>query len=394
MVYRQPFRMLFSFLVVISLALSLDAHPAQRRRSPRQRSRERIVARRNQPSTATPKLSFVPTLDSPLQKGSNSAWCATFQMAWDELKADINEPVQVLGAEEIANRLNQATFRRTDIEKKHYYATFGSVQDGILAQIQETLRARFNTRSELPNEYLLNLARYDQVLVAYSYLNVDVPFKHHFFKSERPLTFRSFRAKKRDVSCFGPSPPPGHDGKPDLYEQIEVLYYDEAARETDSEFAVDLCKHTSPYQVVLARTKFKPCFEDMLARTKDKMEEFQNRTDYAFDRQFKSHDRLSVPDIAFKLTRHFTELEGKTLLNEKYKGWALEEAVQMIDFTLSRTGVALRSEARIASARSRPPEPRRFIFDRPFLIFIQKRAPNSQPFYAKWISDASLMKAF
>lgn len=66
----------------------------------------------------------------------------------------------------------------------------------------------------------------------------------------------------------------------------------------------------------------------------------------------------------------------------------------MIDFALNRTGVSIKSEARIAipPPAGRMPEPRRFHFDRPFLIYVKKRGIEYSPFFVMWVDNAELMK--
>lgn len=38
------------------------------------------------PGTGHEDTVVTPTLDSPMVAGKNMVWCATFQMAWDELR--------------------------------------------------------------------------------------------------------------------------------------------------------------------------------------------------------------------------------------------------------------------------------------------------------------------
>jgi hypothetical protein len=65
-------------------------------------------------------------------------------MAWDKFKQDIiGEPIQVLGAEELAKRLNGAPFPTSSIEERSYYAIAGFVKNGIIEQIQKEMRRRF-----------------------------------------------------------------------------------------------------------------------------------------------------------------------------------------------------------------------------------------------------------
>ncbi|MHC4171035.1 MAG: hypothetical protein ACYSWQ_29195, partial [Planctomycetota bacterium] len=99
------------------------------------------------------------------------------------------------------------------------------------------------------------------------------------------------------------------------------------------------------------------------------------------------------------LTHCFAELEGKNLANPRWLGYFFLEAMQMIDFKLSRTGVILRSESHMtvppfAPDRRQMIEPRHFDFDRPFLIYVKKRGAEFSPFFVMWVDNAELMQEF
>ena len=69
--------------------------------------------------------------------------------------------------------------------------------------------------------------------------------------------------------------------------------------------------------------------------------------------------------------------------------------MQMIDFTLGRTGVVLKSDAVIIiPPRGGILESRRFDFDKPFLIYVRKRGPAASPFFVMWVDNAELMQEF
>jgi hypothetical protein len=72
-------------------------------------------------------------------------------------------------------------------------------------------------------------------------------------------------------------------------------------------------------------------------------------------------------------------------------------ALQKIDFSLSRTGVVLRSTGVMGASRSRSAQiakPRYPYFNRPFLIYVKKRQPNAQPFFVMWVDNTELLKPY
>lgn len=95
-------------------------------------------------SKSLQQTAVVATLDCPLPEHKNAIWCSTFQMAWDKFRQDIiGEPIRVVGAEELAQRLNGTPFPTGDIEEKSYYAAAGFVKNGIIEQIQSQMKQRF-----------------------------------------------------------------------------------------------------------------------------------------------------------------------------------------------------------------------------------------------------------
>ena len=63
----------------------------------------------------------------------------------------------------------------------------------------------------------------------------------------------------------------------------------------------------------------------------------------------------------------------------------------MIDFSLSRKGVVVKSEARIGGGGALP---RRLHFNRPFLIYVKKRGAEYSPFFVMWVDNAELLQEF
>jgi hypothetical protein len=68
-------------------------------------------------------------------------------------------------------------------------------------------------------------------------------------------------------------------------------------------------------------------------------------------------------------------------------------AVQNTRFELNEKGVELRSESHIGlgcSAQPRPAIPHKLIFDKPFLIVLE-RADAPMPYFALWIGNTELL---
>ncbi|MCL5282995.1 MAG: hypothetical protein M1376_24180 [Planctomycetes bacterium] len=258
----------------------------------------------------------VATLDCPLAEHKNAIWCATFQMAWDKLKQDIiGEPIQVLGAEELANRLNGAPFPTGSIEDKSYYAVAGFVQKGIIKEIQKEMRRRFP--SEPVPTFDSRYTTFPDVILAYAYLNIDVAFQYPYYTYLRAFDFQGSSGEKTGVTAFcaqtsGPSKDREH-----VRNQVEVLYYDSGGSSDTAQFAVDPSKQTQPYQVILACMPQYSTLGEAAKALQNKIAAFKNDPNNEALRRLGPGDTLIVPDVLYKLTHHFGELLGKFLGNQK-----------------------------------------------------------------------------
>ena len=349
------------------------------------------------------QTSVVATLDCPMPEHQNVIWCSTFQMAWDKLKNDIiGEPVKVPDAEELAVRLNQSEVSTGDIEEESFYSTAGIVKNGIIEEIQKEMKKRFPSEPAPVFEELDTLPpRFKhETIVNYSYLEVDVGFKYPFHNNEGAFTFQDSKGKRIGVTAFC-TDKEGWDSA--LREQVEILYYKQGETFNASEFLVDLCKHTQPYQVILALVPRRDTLGETVATVEEKISEFKEDPDYEVLRKlrpargaFRPADRLIVPDVLYKLTHQFSELKGKKIKNEKYFNYWFLIVKQMIDFSLSRTGVTMKSEAIIAAPppAARMPVPRRLNYNRQFLVFFKKRQGGTNPFFVMWADNAELMNEF
>jgi hypothetical protein len=173
-----------------------------------------------------------------------------------------------------------------------------------------------------------------------------------------------------------------------LRKQVEVLY---KWRDRDTmmmgphEYALDLCKKSNPNQIIVA--VIKP--EKTLALTVKKLE--RQMLNYSYKsrifQEFGPNDAFIVPNIFFKVLHHFKELEGKTLQNKRFKGYPVSEALQMIQFKLDRSGVELKSEAKMICM----PIPAYYFFNKPFLVYMKKRGAK-QPFFVMWVDNAELLE--
>ena len=350
------------------------------------------------------QTSIITTLESPLPKYQNVIWSSTFQMAWGKLKNEIiGEPVEVIGAEELTGRLNAAEFSDKDLEEESYFATAGLAADGIIEQIRSEMAQRFGSEPAPDFDDMNGVA--PETIIAYSYLNTNIEFKYPFYVNNYEFDFQDSNGTVSKVASFCTR---SYSDSSDLVrEQVDVLYYEQDEQTGETEFAVDLCKYTNPYQVVLACMPQQKNLGKTVVLVEQKISEFMQDPNYEEVRKLQpsvalfSGDRgpaetLIVPDMLYKLTHHFTELEGGAIANQPWldQAYLIGKAMQVTDFTLARTGTMLNSDPHIIDPPLRYREPRRFEFNRPFLIYIKKREPAASPFFVMWVDNAELMQEF
>ncbi|MHC4477639.1 MAG: hypothetical protein ACYTEL_18490 [Planctomycetota bacterium] len=324
---------------------------------------------------------IVPTLDTPIPRGKNVIWCSSFQIAWNELKDNIiKEPVQIIGAQEVADRLNLAKQSRSDVPGESCYAASGFVKDGILAKIQKDMVDRFPSVPE-PQFDDVNLMD----IIAYAYLQANVKFKNPFFENRKEFTFTDSKGNKTAVVSFGIRPQDFGTWRK-LREQVEVLFtqHDPGTYKLQG-FALDLCKYTKPTQIALARIEPSETLAQTLANLEKKIATSPTEKHI---HEFGANDVLLVPNMFWRVTHHFHELEGKSLGNGGYEGYYIKKAMQMVEFRLDRSGAELKSEAKLHVASG----PSHFMFDRPFLIYMKKRGAE-HPFFVMWVDNAELLSS-
>jgi hypothetical protein len=312
----------------------------------------------------------VPTLDTPIPDGKSAIWCASFQIAWKDFETSlVKEPIRLRTNNDLARQLSDAPLPKDDLPAEMVYARCGLRRDGIVKAIQEDMKHKF------PSVKVPDLGGGDGAVV-YGYLQAAIPFPVPYF--DATLKFGNQAERISEVKAFGIK---GYRQgvTRDLWKQVDLLFG--GNREWEPEFAIDLCKDSSPHQIVLAVVSKK----ETLAATYDEVQnKIKNRPGDL--QEFSAGDHLAVPVMFWKIDHHFAELEGNFLENDSMKGWEIDRAIQTAQFKLDRGGVELKSEATILPKSAS----RELVFDRPYLIYMIQRGAK-KPFFVMWVENSELM---
>ena len=331
-------------------------------------------------STDLRQTVVVPTLDTPMPAGKNVVWCGSLQIAWNRLRDDLlRSPPSIAGAEAVVSRLNQAGLTEQDLPEDSFLAAAGWVKDGIAERVQGQMEERFQVEVSFDDMPV------DTEALVYSYLQAHVKFAIPFFENEKLFLFKDSQDHETSVASFGIRPEDDY-AYDRLRGQVEVLYAqgrDNGWTPQPDQFIVDLCRDSTPNQIVLACVDPRETLAETLKDVDEKIRDFLARW-----RDVTSRDTLLVPNMNWQMEHRFAELEGpdKPFLNQGFEGYYCSCVLQTIRFKLDRSGAELASEFKAYA------EPWRtdYVFNRPFLVYIKKRDADG-PFFVMWVDNAELL---
>ncbi|HBO43432.1 MAG TPA: hypothetical protein DD670_05780 [Planctomycetaceae bacterium] len=331
-------------------------------------------------STDLEQTRVVATLDEPMVEGTNTVWCASFQAAWKRLEEDLAKaPVELEGEPALVDSLNRADDPRSIVPEESLYVAAGWTRDGIIEQIQKEVSAKFPGKT--PPEFDDNEMR---VAVAYAYLQAQIKFGLPYFQNRDPLVFTAADGQRTEIHSFR-TPLPGANVDERLREQPSLLFENHDESYNTIDFAIDLDRHSTPSQIVVAVVEPGATLAETLASVERKAKE------YAANKGSRDsvHGDLIVPDMSWKVSHRYVDLLDRNFQNQELAGTWIGEARQDIDFRLDRGGAELRSEA-IAMAECVSLE---FVVDRPFLIYMKQRG-GDKPYFAMWVDNAELLRSW
>ena len=321
----------------------------------------------------------VATLDTPIRAGKNAVWCASFLSAWKTLEADLAKgPISLQGSPLLAASLNAAADPRAQIPPESLYVAAGWNQKGIIGQISDDLKRRFPAKATptfpgiLPDSF-----------VAYAYLEVSLKFSIPYFQNRKPMVFSDRGGKKTELTSFGVRQEDDY-AYFKLRGQPRILFRtvdDDKFQLTEG--ILDLDCTSQPNQIVLALTEPRASLAATLTAVEEQVASAKPVADSG---NLGPNDVLLVPDIVWRISHRFAELEGREFTNTALKGQRMDVAQQDIQFCLNRGGAELKSEAKGFMC----PIPIYYVFDRPFLLYMKKRG-SDQPYFVMWVDNVELL---
>lgn len=331
---------------------------------------------------------ITPTLDCNLDGTNSVIYCPTFQCAWDQLCKLVGGPVQMKDQDLLVKQMNAGHCPTGVIPEEAHVALAGFADQGIKDRIQEALRTNFGDRApSLPS------LGSDQknMFVAYSHFQLEMPFPRRFIRSKTvPVRFKT-GSGSTDVQFFGVT-----KQKADKYaSQVKILHY------AKDQYVLSL-KSLNGYDIVLSKTGRPASLRVGVEQTrrylqtelKEVTEVERNGKKLYFRDTLSMGDLLVVPIMDLNVAVAFTNLCNRLFTNPGFELAYLFQSYQDINFKMDEAGAFVRSTAFNGGFLSgESSEPRRFIYDSPFLLTAwMKQAP--QPFLAIWVASPDVLLPF
>ncbi len=324
----------------------------------------------------------------PLDPEQNQIWCATFQIAWDELRSQIGGAVQTQPVPPLVGQLNAEPFDRRALSPTTYVV---ATTDGTPAQ---TRALQVELQQKLPqlNAPLKTPTDDGQPrLCLTASLMKSMPFEDELERFTSPLKFKSDK-QTAEVVSFGLQPSvQGTMGDAVLPQQVLVGDY-----VSDEDFILILTTNSPQHdEAILSHTRAGTSLRAMWNETATRL---KSPHPHRVESSFCSGERLEVPIMEFKLKTAFPELVGLSVAGLPFPG-AIEYATQSIKFRLDEKGAEVISVAEIGvlgDFGDEPPppfdprKPRQFIFDQPFFLALREQGA-SEPYFLGWIADPEIM---
>ena len=306
------------------------------------------------------------TMDDEIAR--DTAWCGTFQLIWNDLKNDVVKQDIVFNPQlKVVENLNKGSFNTTQISDSSYYKAQGIPTQELKKQIENGIKEKFNETSDILDDFVFdgNPDRY----FLYAMLKKEFEFENEFDELDNGKF-----GEYDDVEYFGIN----SNSNELLRNQVQVLYYN-----SKEDFAIKLLTKQND-EVIIARGNEGNTFNEIYNDVKNKQANYQGST------ELSEADKLRIPKIDFDVKKEFQELENKEFETAEGEVMFIEKALQTIEFELDEKGGRIESEAGMMVNKMailpEESEPREFIVDDTFTIFLQEEG-KEMPYFCANIDD-------
>lgn len=310
----------------------------------------------------------------PHAPNTSILWCATMQLAWDQLPGVIGGPVTLQGSPPLIADLNKSPFPPGDLDASSYVAVAGKMP-AILATIKDELARKFHGGArpgQLP-------AGDDSTIAAYAYLFKNLEFDTPLTRLKSGVRFTASDSTTTPVQAFGVNETDTRDW--DKCAAQVIIWRDEA----DDDFVIELKAREANDRLLIARLEPGATLKD----TTDAILAAAGAP--APKEPLTKQERVTIPVLNFDITRSYDEVVGLSVTTPGTSGLYLSYAKQNIRFRLDERGAVLKSEGGWGVKSAVPDKgPRSFVCDGPFAVVLLRK-DASTPYFAAWVDNPEIL---
>ena len=323
----------------------------------------------------TKGITIVPTMDDKIT--TDSSWCATFQLVWNDMKNEIVKTDVVFNPQlEMVENLNKETFKENMISNEYYFKTYGLKTKKLKEEIEKGIKEKFNQTSDILKDFDWSEEALDDPTNPNlrRYFFYTMLYREFEYKSKFSVLDNAKFGEYEDIKYFGVN----KNSKEAVRKQIEVLFYN-----SKNDFAVKI-KTKDNDEVIFYKNPegetFKEIYDSMMKKTNE----------YEESRKKKKKDLFMAPILSFNVKREYKELENKKFNTADGNIAMIEKAIQSIKFSLDETGGKVKSEAGVDSWKTTSmageEKTRYFNVNDTFALFL-KEEKRDVPYLALRVDD-------
>lgn len=323
----------------------------------------------------TKGITIVPTMDDKIT--TDSSWCATFQLVWNDMKNEIVKTDVVFNPQlEMVENLNKESFTEDMLSDEYYFKIYGFKNLELKEKIQKGIKEKFNQTSDILDDFDWNNDALDDPTSSdiRRYFFYTMLYREFEYKSKFSVLDNAKFGEYEDIKYFGVN----KNSKEAVRKQIEVLFYN-----SKNDFAVKI-KTKDNDEVIFYKNPegetFKEIYDSMMKKTNE----------YEESRDFSEKDFFMAPILSFNVKREYKELENKKFNTADGNIAMIEKAIQSIKFSLDETGGKVKSEAGVDSwkttSMAEEEKTRFFNVNDTFALFL-KEETKDVPYLALRVDD-------
>lgn len=332
-----------------------------------------FIAKKQHDNAETNGVLIVPTFVDKID--NDAAWCATFNLIWNDLKNDIvKQDIKFAQDNAYVNNLNKELFKESDISSDYYYKVYGKKNLQLKNEIEKNIKDKFNQTSDILDKFDWSEDALDngnnglERYIFYTMLYREFKYNTKFVKLDED----KFNDKE-NVKYFGVK-----DNKGLYKNQINVIYYN-----NEDDFAIKLTT-TSNDEIIINKNPKGNTFEEIYNNI------VTTGSKYKGNKEFTKLDNFKMPYINLNVLKEYNDLENKEFYDKDNNTLIIDKALQTIKFELDETGGRIKSEAgmdviKFSSADSKS-ESREFNVNKTFAIYIKEESKD-KPYFAAKIDD-------